>query len=87
MANSCYLFCRELDHIVREMSAEKTVLARVVDDARNTIDQLKFELSQTRSSVSHLTGQLSQSFASREESAEIAARYLADSVSYRLTLF
>ena len=61
--------------MIRELGTDKSSLTRMVDEARHTIDQLKQELHQSRSSMAMLTVQLSHSYAAREEGATKAARY------------
>ncbi len=65
---------RELDHQIRELGNEKVVLVKMIDEAKSTIEKLKVELKQTRSTVSQLTGQLAQSYTARDERAERTAR-------------
>jgi flagellar biosynthesis chaperone FliJ len=56
------------------MATNQASLAKIVDEARHTIEQLKTELTQSRGQVGNLTEQLVHSYTARNEGAEKAAR-------------
>lgn len=69
---------RNSEAVIADLLEEKAVVARMVDDAQETIKQQEDELLACKHTISELTSQLSSSHNAREEGAHRAARTIEE---------